>query len=185
MSGKTVRICALSFVLALAAVFWATPGSWNYYRFKTGNYDFAGETDAVTNTIRLFSGTLAGLYVSGGNPAGLNSFPAETMVRGRVIRDIGILHQMNLVLATDRDRSTVKQITFVDPAYAVAIIDEAWFMQLQNYSTRRPVSNKKANIITVRYFLKKQWSKWIVMEYEVYGRGDPILPVPLERVLAW
>ncbi len=180
MIKRYALIFAAALIIALVTVFVSVPGSFGYFRFYLGNYDIKGETASVRNTIKLFSASISGFYASGGSPEGLNYFPAEKLIKRRIFMDIDYIKKTGMVLVMDRDKSDVKQITFIGPVHAVAVVDEAWFNEYQDYETRKKLSNKKSNIITVRYFLKKMWSKWIVVEYEVYGRDDKIPPVPVE-----
>ncbi|MDA8084226.1 MAG: hypothetical protein M0024_11270 [Nitrospiraceae bacterium] len=85
----------------------------------------------------------------------------------------------------DRDRSTFRKITFLSPERAVAIVDESWFIVLQNYTTRRQISGRKADFVTVRYFLKKMWGRWIIVDYEVYPQGEVPAPLPADRLFSW
>jgi len=183
--NKYIKISAIALLIALIAGFATNPGSRDYFRFKMGNYDINGETASIKDSIKLFSSSMAGFYASGGNTAGLRMFPAEMLIKRRIFMDISINRDSGLLLVLDRDRSDVKQVTFVDPAHAIAIVEENWVNQYQDPATRRPVSGKKANIITVRYFFKKIWSKWIVLEYEVYDRNDNIPSVPKDRFVRW
>ncbi|MBI4839247.1 MAG: hypothetical protein HY806_08955 [Nitrospirae bacterium] len=180
MIKRYALIFASALIIALVAVFISAPGSYDFFRFKMGNYDIRGETASVKDAIKLFSASISGFYASGGNPAGLNMFPAEKLIKRRIFMDINYAKKAGQALVMDRDKSDIKQITFMDPVRAVAVVNESWFNEYQDYETRKKLSNKKANIITVRYFLKKMWSKWIVVEYEVFGRDDKIPPVPVE-----
>lgn len=185
MSGKPVRIIVLALFLALVAAIVTTPGGWAHFKFTVGNFDRDGEMLDIQDTIRLFSATVAGFYVSGGNLTGLNMFPAEKMIKRMVILDIRVNAEKGRLLVLDRDRSEVRNVLFGGPTHAAAVLDETWFMQYQDAVTRRPLSGKKANVITVRYILKKMWSRWVVVEYEVYGRNDEIPPVQRERFARW
>lgn len=185
MTRTYVMVAASAALAAVVAAFATTPGSGGQFRFKVGQFDSEGEKREIAETLKLFSATYAGFYVSGGNPEGLRSFPAEMMIKRRIFMDINSYREAGLVFALDRDRSDIKEIRFADATHAAATADEFWFMQFQNAATRRPLSAKKANFVTVRYFLKKQWGKWIVLEYEVYGQGDELPPLETERIAAW
>jgi len=185
MANRTLRICILSFVLALAGALTSVPNPWQFIKYKVGIFDKAGETQAVRDSIKQFSASIAGFYASGGSIQGLNMFPADNTVKRRIFLDIQINRESGFVLVADRDRSDVKQITFSDTNHASAIVNEAWFMQYQNIGTRKPVSDKKANYLTLRYLFKKIGGKWIVMDFDVYGRNDSIPPVQQERLAAW
>lgn len=180
---RSGRIWIAGFVLALIASF-VEPGAYDHYRF-TMDYDLRQqEAEAVKDTIKIFSGTLAGFYATG-YTAGLRQFPAENPIRRRIFQDIRNWEQAGMLLVMDRDRSTVKEVRFITPDLSIAVVDESWFSVYQNLQTRRQISEKKANIITVRYYLKKEWGRWIVFEYEVYEREDKIPPIAPERVLKW
>lgn len=174
-------------ILSVFAAFITVPSAWDNLRFKIGNYDIEGETALVKNAIRQFSAHIAGFYDSGGAAAGLNTIPAANMVKRRIAMDIRDLIDKGKVLAIDRDKSSVKQILFADLTHAVAVVDEDWFSQYQDAQlrARKPLSAKKAGFITVRYFLKKMWSRWIIIDYEVYLRDDEMMPVPFEQFLQW
>ena len=180
---RSSRIWIAGLVLALLASF-VEPGAYDHYRI-TVDYDRRQqEAEAVKDAIKVFSGTLAGFYATG-YTAGLRQFPAENPIRRRIFQDIENWEQSGMMLVMDRDRSVVKEIVFITPDLAIAVVDENWFSVYQNLQTRRQISAKKANIISVRYYLKKEWGRWIVFEYEVYEREDKIPPLTPERVLKW
>jgi hypothetical protein len=185
MRNRFAAIGVISAVLSLLAAFLSTPGSGDQFRFKIGYYDRQAEEAAIQDTLALFRATLAGFYMTGGNVAGLNMFPAEKMLKRNIFKDININLDAGRVLVMDRDRIELKQIVFSDRNHATAVFDETWFMQFQNAGTRRPLSGNKANLITARYFLKKMWSRWVVISYEVYGREDILPPVDEARFIAW
>ena len=180
-----MRIGITALALAAAATFASAPDALQWFRFRVGNYDMAGETASIGATIKLFSSCVAGFYDSGGVKTGLNVIPAENLVKRRIFQDIQNMKNVGLLLVIDRDKSVVKDVRFIDMTHAVAVVDEDWFFAMQEYGTRKPLSGKKANIITVRYFLRKVWGRWIVSEYEVYGRGDGMPPVDSARYGRW
>jgi hypothetical protein len=167
--------CLLSFL---------RPGAYDHYRFYTHGYLKKQETEAVKGTVKLFSSRISGFY-STGFVAGINTFPAEKMVKRRIFQDIRNWEESNRLLVMDRDKSTFKQIIFYAPDTASAEVDENWFVVFQDRLSRQYISAKKGNILTVRYYLKKKWGRWIIIEYDVYNQGDKLPPVPVERVLKW
>lgn len=180
-----LKFFAAGVVLALVVSFAGIPGAYQYYRYKVDTSLKMHETEMVKSTIKFFSSTVAGFYATGGIVAGLNIFPAEKAVKHRIFQDIRNWQNTGKVLVMDKDKSTVKNVTFITPDRVIAVVDESWYNVYQDYKTRRPISDKKANLITVRYFLKKQWGKWIVIEYEVYKQGDALPLVPVDRVITW
>lgn len=160
------------------------PGAYDFFRFTIDSEARGQETEAVKDTLKLFHGTLAGFYATG-YTAGLTQFPADNLVRRRIFQDIRNWEQAGKILVMDRDKSTVKEISFITPELSMALVDENWYGVYQDLRTRRQISEKKANIIAVRYYLKKKWGRWIVFEYEVYPQGEPIPPVTVAQVLKW
>lgn len=182
MYGRVVRNAAAAFFAAFIVALAATPGGYNQFRFSLGNYNRLAEDQAIRETLKLFSGTTAGIFLTGGGMQGINILPADQLVKRRIYQDTRYLLNQGMVLAHDRDRSDVRQVRLLSPSHAIAIVDEAWFLAYQNSATRRLLSNKKANFITVRYFLRKVGGKWGVMDYEVYPRNQKI---PEVRTMGW
>jgi hypothetical protein len=182
---KKVGFFSAGLILAFIASIIGRTGSYEYYRFKIGNFPKEPEAAEVTRTIRFFSSTLAGFYTTGGLAAGLNTFPAEKLVKRRIFQDTRNWQEQGKVLAMDRDTSSLKQLIFVGPNRAVVVMDEAWYSVFQDAETRRPISLKRANLITVRYYLKKMQGLWLVVEYEVYPQSSPLPPMALESFLKW
>lgn len=176
---------AAGFLLAVAAVMYTTPGSWTHYRFATGRYDYAAEKEEVRSSIRLFSASLAGFYMTGGSLDGLNAFPAERMVKRRIFMDLNNLKMNGSLFIPDRDKTEFRDIRFLSPVHAVAVTDEDWFLAYQDLQTRKPLTTKKHNPVTFRYYLKKQWGKWIVLEFDVFSREETLPPAPVEKIVQW
>ena len=172
-------------LLAVAVVFAVTPGSWQHYRFLTDRYDFNAEFDEVAASLRQFSGLMATFYMTGGPTEELNAFPAEKMLKRRIFIDISSMIRQGVILVTDRDATVYREIAFLDPRHAVAVTDEDWYLAYQTAVGRRPLSTKKLNQVTVRYYLKKQWGRWIVLDYDVFGQGDTLPSVPAEKIVRW
>lgn len=182
---KHLLTLASGVLLAFIASVAGMPGAYEYYRFKTGNFPREQEISGIKNTIKLFSATVAGLYASGGIVAGLNTFPAEKLVKRRILQDIRMSKNEGKLYVMDRDKSKVNDIKLFSPDRAIAVVDEDWFGVYQNSVTRRQISGKKANLITVRYFLKKMWGKWVIVDYEIHARGEALPSVTAEVVLKW
>lgn len=172
-------------MMAILACLIGTPGSYEFYRLKTHGYVREQETEAVKSAIKLFSSTVAGFYGSGGYVSGLNIFPGDKPLKRRFFQEILISQQAGRLYVLDRDISKVKQVLFVSPDHAVAVVNENWYGVWQDAKSRRPVSAKQANIITVRYYLKKMWSRWIIIEYEVHKQDEMLPPALIERFTTW
>ncbi len=177
------KAAAAGFLVACIISF-TSPGAYEHYRFKVHGDQKLTEIQAVRETIKLFSASMAGFYATG-YMAGLVQFPADNLVRRRIFQDIRNWEQTGKMLVMDRDKSTVREVKFIAPGLAVALVDENWFSVYQDRATRRQISGKKANFIVVRYYLKKQWGRWIVIEYEVHQQGEQIPPVPVDKALKW
>lgn len=183
--NKTFRIAVVSLILAFLCGFASHRGAYDYYRLKTGNFLYDNEVREIKSTVKLFSDTVAGFYATGGSVSGLNMFPAEKMVKRRIFQDINTWKDSGKLFVLDRDKLAIKEVKFISPDRAIAVSDENWFSVLQDSQTRRQISGKKADFITVRYFLKKMWGKWIVGDYEVYPQGEILPPLTVERLAAW
>ncbi len=182
---RTVRIVIISLALAFMAGFVSHKGAYAYYRLKIGNFHYDSEVQDIKSAVKLFSDTVAGFYATGGGVSGLNIFPAEKMVKRRIFQDINTWKDSGKLFVLDRDKLVIKEVKFITPDRAIAVSDENWFGVLQDYQTRRQISGKKADFITVRYFLKKMWGKWIVGDYEVYPQGESLPPLTAERLAGW
>lgn len=184
--SKRLTVFVAGLVFAFIAAAFGSPGAYQYYCFKTRDYMREREALQIRETVKFFSATIAGFYATGGaTSAGLNMFPADRMIKRRIFQDINNWMGEGKLLVMDRDRSVVKEVKFIGPDRAVALVDENWFNVYQDRKTRRQISAKKANFITVRYFLKKMWGRWIVIEYYVYKQGEPLPLLPLERLALW
>jgi len=172
-------------LLAVVVVFAVTPGSWAHYRFLTNRFDFAAEFDEVAASLRQLSATMATFYMTGGPTEELNAFPAERALKRRIFIDISNYMQDGVILVTDRDSTTLREISFIDPLHAVAVTAEDWYFAYQDMSRRRPLSTKKLNKVAVRYYLKKQWGRWIVLDYDVFGQEEALPAVPVEKIVRW
>ncbi len=183
---KRLAIMVAGIILAFIVSLVDRPGAYEYYRFKTGNFPEGRETAQIRNAIKWFSALTAGFYATGGvTPTGLNTFPADNPVKRRIFQDIQNWLNAKEMLVMDRDKSTVKQILFTSPDKAIVVVDEDWFSVHRDSVTRRRLSEKRANLITVRYFLKKRWGNWVVVEYEVYEQKESLPPLPSERLAIW
>jgi len=173
------------FVLAVIAVMTVTPGSWSHYRLMTRQFNYEGETAEVLASLRLFSATYASFYMTGGSTDGLNTFPAEQMVKRRIFMDISNYMAQGTILVTDRDDTRLREISFLTPTRAVTVTDEDWYFLYRDAKTRRSLSTRKFNPLTVRYYLKKEWGKWIVLDYDVFDQGETLPPAPVEKIVRW
>lgn len=174
MLNKYTRIIAGALLLGVIAAIASTPGGWQQFKFRIGNYNREGETRDIAQAIKLFSASIGGFYATAGDLGGLNAFPAERMIKRRIFQDININMQAGKVLVMDRDSSELRKVHFIAPDHAIAVVDESWFMQFQNVADRKPVSDKKANFILVRYDMKKIFGRWMIDVYDVYGLDDTI-----------
>ncbi len=179
--GIAAAAVLLAFITSAGA-----PGAYDHYRFMTRPEVREAETEQVKGAIRYFSASVAGFYSRGGTtPEGLNLFPAEKMIKRRIFQEMQNAREAGKLLVMDRDRSTVKDVRFLAPDRALVVVDENWFNAYQNIVTRRPISDNKANFVTVRYFLAKTGGNWIVVEYAVYPQGKPLPPLRAERLAVW
>ncbi len=174
-------ICGV--ILALILSFFANHNALMNLRFHLGLYDTPTEEKKIEATLKLFNRNFATLFNTGGNLAlSLNEFPAANMIKRRVVQEINDWAGNNKVLVYDKDVFELEKIDLISPERAMAVSREVWFLNVQNRKNRSEKSGVKANPIRVRYLLKKIDNKWLVIEYEVFGKDDDIPEMNMDRM---
>jgi hypothetical protein len=174
------NIAAIIFGIALAFFlsFFLNKDSLAHLRFQLGLYDKAAEEKSVEDTLKLFNKNFATLFNTGGSMSlALNAFPAENMIKRRVVQEISDWTKNNQVLVYDKDVFELEETVLLSRKRAVSVAREVWFLNVQNRQNRREKSGVKASPIRVRYYLEKVNNRWMVMEFEVFGKDDAVPPM--------
>ncbi len=169
-------ICGIA--LALTVSFFLNRDGLIHLRFQLGLYDKAAVEKSVEDTLKLFNKNFATLFNTGGNMSlALNAFPAENMIKRRVVQEISDWNKDNRILVYDKDVFEMEETVLLSPNRAAAVAREVWFLNVQNRQNRREKSGVKASPIRVRYYLEKVNNRWMVMEFEVFGNDDAVPPM--------
>ncbi len=119
---------------------------------------------AIKNAVRLYNSSVAGMYATGGTaPEVFASLPAFPLEKRRLFKDIKTLRDSNLLIVFDRDVEKVQSVVFEGPDRAVAISKETWVLMIQDFNTRKPLSNLKASVIQCRYLLYRHDGNWLLI----------------------
>jgi len=102
-------------------------------------------------------------------------------VKRRIFQEINEWSKKNQVIVYDKDKFEIETINMLSPVTAFAVAREVWFLSVQDRTTRKHLSQSKANPIRVRYLMKKVNGSWGVLEYEVFSKKDDIPEMNRER----
>lgn len=181
MKRKIFLTVILGLITGLSLSFFSHPESKEYLLYHLGLMDTAGLKQKIDNTIREFNQYFAKFFNTAGDLEGLNKIPAAPLIKRRIFQEINQWKKQGKVLVYDRDVYKLLKVDFLSPDTVIAVSKELWFLTIEDLKTRRYISPVKALPIKVRYTLKrdKRYSNgWIVVEYEVFGKDDTIMPIP-------
>ena len=164
-------------ILALAFSFFSHRDSIDNFIFSLGLYKAHEAEKDIERTLKIFNRNFSSFFNTGGRLEGLNEFPAANMIKRRVLQEVQDWNKSGRLLVYDKDSFELEGIEFLGPARAIAVAREVWFLNIQEKDTRRKLSPVKANQIRVRYIMKKVEGRWIVVEFEVFGLDDEIIPI--------
>lgn len=148
--------------------------------YYLGLYDKDGMTKKIEETIKHFNRDYATLYNTGGPTTILGSFPADNLIKRRILQEIRYWDSLDAFMVYDKDTVKIEKIDFPSPDQAVVVAKEIWYISAQNVTTRKPISTLKRNPERIRYLMRNIQGKWRVMEYEVYDEKDTI-PVVVKQ----
>jgi hypothetical protein len=137
------------------------------------------EAQLIESAIKNYNKYATTFYNTGDYIRGLTEIPADALLKKRLVQDINMLKNDGLVMVFDRDRVTLRDVSFRNRQFAVAVTEEVWLIALQDTYTRKPVFNVKGSEIKVRYLLRKeefhkQGEKWIIHEADVYPGAETV-----------
>jgi hypothetical protein len=136
----------------------------------------------LLRTIDQFNKLYASFYVTGGNSPGLNEFPGANLVKRRIYQDINLWQQQRgQWLIHDLHNQEFKRAETLSPGWAVVETSETWDLWLRDVKTGVK-TGRKTSAIQVRYYLARQGNRWIVADFEVFGK-DEDLPAINEGLL--
>lgn len=154
----------------------------DHLRFKMGRFDATAQTKNVQEAVKLFN-TYYGKFFSLGDYGGLHLFPAENMVKRRIVQEVDIWKRQGKLLIYDKDKAKQLDLQFLSPSHAYLVNQETYFISIQEAETRKLVGGVKALPIKVRYILRILDGQWRVAEYEVFGESEELPPLHAEVFL--
>jgi hypothetical protein len=178
MRRDVILAAAAAVVLAFAVFFIKADGAGDGLRFRLGLSDREAEIKAVKEGVALFNIYYARLFTSAGDMEGLNLFPADNLIKRRVIQEIASWKEQGSALVYDRHGIDIQSVDLLGPERAVAVAEEHWALVLRDLATGRKSRGSKTLRCRCRYLLGKIEQEWKVLEYDVFGMHDLLPPVP-------
>lgn len=179
---RDVLALALGVVAAIAVVLFTTPEAGRNLRFHLGLFDRQAISAEVESTVMEFDSMYARFFTSGGDLTGLGEFPAENLVKRRIVQDINSWSMRDQILSHDRFKFRILNIELLNPSMAAVETEEAWAFIVRDRKTGQRLIGREGgqqnNNIKARYYLRRGARGWRVAEFEVYAPGDNIPPVP-------
>jgi hypothetical protein len=179
---KGIVAVIAGFIIAMSVSFYLHSDGFDNFRFNVGLYDKEAEHRDIEKTIKLFNRYFATFFNTGGNLEGLDIIPAANLVKRRIVQEINQWRTENKVLTYDKDDFELEHIELLGPREAVAVAREVWFLNVQEFGTRKKLKGIKANPIRVRYILVKYKGDWKIEEYEVFHVDDEVPPFRDRRI---
>lgn len=130
----------------------------------------------LMRTVDLFNKLYASFYVTGGNSPALNEFPGTNLVKRRIYQDINLWQQKDQWLIHDLHQQEFRRAEVLSPGWAVVETEETWDLWLRDIKSGAK-TGRRTNAIQVRYHLGRQGGRWIVAEFEVFGKDDALPPI--------
>lgn len=171
MNRKLILPSAIAVLLALATSFLLNQDSTANLLFHIKNATAVGRD--LERTVDLFNKLYASFYVTGGDSPGLNAFPAADIIKRRIFQDINLWRQRGQWLIHDLHVQEFRRAEVLSPGWAVVETAETWDLWLRNIKTGLK-TGRKTNLIQVRYHLARKGDRWIVVEFEVFGKDEDL-----------
>lgn len=165
-------------LIALMAFFVRVDGAVDGIKFRLGMWDKESAKSQVAETIQSFNSYYARFFSTGGDLEGLGTFPAENMIKRRIVQEINTWTADGKALVYDKYAVEVKDVELLSPVLATATVNESWSLMLRDTSVKQRRAGTKSLNIQVRYMLGRLDDQWKVLEYYVYGPDEEMLPAP-------
>jgi hypothetical protein len=175
---RDIAAAAAGLVLAVAVFFLKADGAWEGIRFRLGLVDRQAVVLEVKDAVSVFNIYYARLFSAAGDVEGLNLFPADNLIKRRVIQEINTWKERGVALVYDRHALDIKSVELLGPRRAVTVTEETWALVLRDLATGKKSAGSKVLQARYRYLLGKIDGAWKVLAYDVYGMNDPMPSVP-------
>jgi hypothetical protein len=173
---RYARRLTVTLLLALLIAFFAAPRGG---RVKSALFHLGigkgKEIEQIRKAVRTYNSSTQGVYATAGLAVDeLAVIPATGQEKRRIYKDVNMLRTANLMVVFDKDKEVVEQVSFLDRTRAVAVTDEVWVLVLQEFTTRRKITNLKASQIRCRYHLLHYDGTWSVARVEVFPAEEAL-----------
>ncbi len=132
------------------------------------------ELARIQQTIRQYNKASAGVYDTAGVKEELNVMPAAPLLKRALFQDINILRNNGQLMVFDLDSQKVEKVDFITKDFVLAVTREVWGVVVQDYYTRKRLTNVKATEVKARYHLRRENKQWIVHDVEVFPAAADI-----------
>jgi hypothetical protein len=180
-----VKLMLLPLLLALTVAFFCAPRGGRVKRalFHLGISRVAEEAQ-LRRLVRTYNAATQGSYATAGLAVEeLAVIPAYNLEKRRIYKDINLLRLSGKMVVFDKDKETIEKVTFVNRDEAFVTTSEMWVMVLQDFATRRKLTNLKASQVQCRYHLLYHEGVWKVERAEVFPVDEKLPPLNVRPVL--
>ncbi len=174
---RDVAAAAAAIALAFAVFLVKADGAWEGLRFRLGLINREAAIKEVKDTVSVFNIYYARLFSAAGDVEGLNLFPADNLIKRRVIQEINSWKEQGIALVYDRHALDIKSVELLGPRRAVVLTEETWALVPRDITTGRKPPGAKTLRCRYRYLLGKIDGEWKVLEYDVYNMIDQLPPI--------
>lgn len=178
MNRETIAAAAAGAALALVVFLAMGGGAWKGLRFRTGFFDREDAIQQARETVAVFNIYYARFLSSAGDVEGLNLFPADNLIKRRVIQEINSWKERGSALVFDKHALNITGVELLGPERAVVTTEERWALVLRETATGRKTSGVKILHGRYRYLVGGLGNAGKVLEYDVFNMQDPLPPVP-------
>jgi len=180
-----LKIFLPALLTAMLLAFWNAPrgGRVKSALFNLGIGRTAEEVQ-IRQVVRAYNAATQGSYATAGLAVDeLAAMPAYPLEKRRIYKDLNLLRNSGKMVVFDRDKESIESVRFLARDRAVVTSDEIWVLVLQDFATRRKLTNLKASQIHCRYHLFRFEGSWKVDRVEVFPGTETLPALNLHPVL--
>lgn len=130
--------------------------------------DFSEDKAEIKETINQFNRLIMDFYTRGGNPQGIDYFPANIITKRETFKDLIYLDSNQLVMVYDLTATRFERLDVFSSMSAGVTTVETWVWVIRKRSesvTKPPMAMK----VRVDYDLSKEKGKWVVLSHKIMG----------------
>lgn len=178
-------LCGVLLVTALILSCMAEPSGarLDNLLFRLGmNHD--AEEKLVRKAVREYNAATSGIYSTSGLAIQeLDVIPASDVEKRRIYKDVNLLRTDGLLVVFDRDKETIESVEFLNRQRVTVVSSETWVLKMQDFATRRALTNLKGSQVRCRYHLWRIKGRWLVDQVEVFPVDEKMPPLNIKPAL--